>query len=259
MKLSFLCLCGCGVMGIFSPLTRAEPLQEALQTQLEIQQEAVSTQQQVTHLDDERLTMLHTYTETLKQIEQLRQHNRQLQRVIEQQTAQQLDLQQQSEHLTDTRTQLEPLLEPMFEALKAFVRLDVPFLNSERAQRLQTLRSTLDDPALSLADKYQPLWQAYQVEMGYGYDVDTYTGALTVGERAGQQVQFLRLGRVALYYLGLDGRSAGAWDQAAQQWRVLPPADQSTLHTAIRIAKGQAAPQLLALPLPPALLSSPQH
>ncbi len=230
-----------------------DTLQEALQTQLRIQQEAVATQQQVEQLDDEQQRLLQAYQQVLQQSEQLQAQNAQLQRMIDKQNSEHSRLQQQILQLDSTRSELAPLLEQMLKVLEEFVRLDLPFLPQERQQRLQALRDAQDDPALSLADKYQRLWQAYQVEMGYGHSLESYSATLHAeSATGGQLVNFLRLGRVALYYLSLDGTQAAIWDATAQQWQALAPEYRATVRTAIRITKGQANAQLLLLPLPAA-------
>ncbi len=226
-------------------LAYAEPLQEAMQTQLDIHHNAAAAQQQIEQLDDERLRMLREYQHIMRRSAQLQAHNHKLQQLIDKQQAEQVRLQSQRDDLDSTRTELAPLLEHMFSVLDHFVQLDLPFLRQERQQRLQALREALDAPDTSLADKYQHLWQAYQVEMGYGYGLETYTNALDDGT----QVNFLRLGRLALYYLSLDGRQAALWNVQKQEWQSLPMQYHPELKTAMRIAKGQATPRLLNLPL----------
>lgn len=235
-----------GVMVLLSmSLVLAEPLQEAMQTQLEIQEAASATQQQVVQLDDERQQMLQEYQQIMQRTAQLQAHHNKGQQRLNKQRAEQQQLQQQIADLDNTRTELMPLLEQMFTVLENFVRLDLPFLSQERQQRLQVLRELIDDPSLSLADKYQRVWQAYQVEMSYGHGLETYTASLDDGTL----VNFFRLGRLALYYLSLDGKQAALWNPQTQNWQALPLQYHTELKTAIRIAKGQATPRLLNLPL----------
>ena len=62
-------------------------------------------------------------------------------------------------------------------------------------------------------------------------------------------VSFLRVGRVALVYQTLDGEESGAWDQAQSQFVDLDGDFDSELRSALRIAKQQAAPDLLVVPV----------
>jgi len=226
-------------------IAHAEPLKEAIQTQLEIQDAAIVAQQQVEKLDDERLQLLKEYQQIMQRTAQLQAHNHKIQQLIDKQQNKQQHLQTQLNSLDATRTELAPLLEHMFEVLEDFVRLDLPFLAQERQQRLQVLREVLDDPSISLTDKYRHIWQAYQVEMVYGHGLETYTEALPSGTIG----SFFRLGRLALYYLSLDGKQAAMWNERKQSWQTLPIHYNAELKTAIRIATGQAMPRLLGLPL----------
>ncbi len=65
-----------------------------------------------------------------------------------------------------------------------------------------------------------------------------------------QTVEFLRVGRLALYYLSLDELKAALWSQEDKQWIDVTdlPSSVRQLKTAIRVAKEQQAPELLVLP-----------
>lgn len=65
-----------------------------------------------------------------------------------------------------------------------------------------------------------------------------------------RSVDVLRVGRTALYYLSADGREAGMWDAAAQQWRALPHRHAAEIRRGLRMARDTAAPDLLRLPVP---------
>ena len=65
-------------------------------------------------------------------------------------------------------------------------------------------------------------------------------------------VDFLRFGRIALLYQTLDGMEAGVWDQANRTWEPLDTSYRSAIREGLRIARKQAAPDLIRLPLPAA-------
>jgi hypothetical protein len=62
-------------------------------------------------------------------------------------------------------------------------------------------------------------------------------------------VAFLRIGRVALIYQTLDADESGAWSQQADGFVDLDGDFDSELRSALRIAKQQAAPDLLVVPV----------
>ena len=63
-------------------------------------------------------------------------------------------------------------------------------------------------------------------------------------------VDFLRLGRVALYYQRLDGSEAGFWNKETNSWETLSSDYRHAIREGLRIARKEAAPDLLTLPVP---------
>jgi hypothetical protein len=59
----------------------------------------------------------------------------------------------------------------------------------------------------------------------------------------------LRIGRVALVYQTLDGHESGAWDKTQKSFVDLDGDFDGALRRALRIAKQQAAPDLMVVPV----------
>ena len=65
-----------------------------------------------------------------------------------------------------------------------------------------------------------------------------------------REVDFLRIGRVALLYQTHDGAITGAWDNAARAWVDLQAGVyHSAVAKGLRMARKQLAPDLLTLPV----------
>ena len=62
-------------------------------------------------------------------------------------------------------------------------------------------------------------------------------------------MDYLRVGRLALYYVSLDRSEAGLWQPATRQWQTLEGDAVDMLDFALRVARKQAPPNLLQLPL----------
>jgi hypothetical protein len=92
--------------------------------------------------------------------------------------------------------------------------------------------------------------EAYQIENEYGRTIEAYRSTLERGDRE-VTVDFLRVGRIALVYQTLDEADAGAWDQETRSWVPLDSSYRSAIRQGLRIARKQAAPDLIRLPLPP--------
>jgi hypothetical protein len=137
----------------------------------------------------------------------------------------------------------------MIDALENFIELDVPFLERERSERLAGLRELVDRADVTDAEKYRRIMEAYQIENEYGRTIEAYrsTIANTGAERT---VDFLRVGRIALVYLTLEGSEAGAWDQQTKGWVELDASYRNAISQGLRVARKQAAPELIRVPLP---------
>jgi hypothetical protein len=172
----------------------------------------------------------------------------QLEKLIKAQKAEMVSIRQQIEDVTNVDRTIVPLMFRMIDALDAFVELDVPFLIDERRARVQNLRALMDRSDANPAEKYRKILEAYEIENEYGRTLEAYEGQMDInGEE--RTVSFLRVGRVALVYQTLDGAESGAWSQKDKAFADLEGDFDSELRTALRIAKQQAAPDLITIPV----------
>ena len=144
--------------------------------------------------------------------------------------------------------QIMPLLVRMVNALDDLLKVDLPFLLEERQERIAKLRELLERPDLTLAEKSRRVFEAYQIEMEYGYTIESYKGRLNV-EQQEFAADFLRIGRVALMYQDINGKNVGFWDKSNNNWQGLTES-QYKRHIAkgLRIAKQEIAPELVTIP-----------
>jgi hypothetical protein len=224
-------------------------LTPALNTQSVIQKEAKTSQKKIDGLDDEAQTLLHQYRALSMERDDLEAYNAQMTRLLADQHAELAELDRQIGEIEVTKRRIVPLLERMVEVLERFVSLDTPFLPKERAMRLEQLKAMLNRADVSLPEKYRRVMEAYRIEAEYGHSIEAYSGDLyQVG--AVRTVEFLRLGRTAVYYLSLDGNTAGYWDRQTRQWQTLPDKFRDSVARGLLIAKKQVPPDLVSLPVP---------
>ena len=229
-------------------LHTAEGVDRAFGEQRIIQQEAVRSQQRIDALDDQTRELLEEYRTLQAEADNLEKYNAQMRRMVAVQDSEIVDLETQARDVEQTRKRILPLMVEMVTALERFVAADSPFLVQERRLRLKSLRQLLDDPDSDLATKYQRILEAYRIEADYASSIEAYTGELALnGEQ--RTVDYLRLGRVGLYWLSLDHTQAGLWDARNDQWKVLDGAYTKAIEHAIRVARKQAPPELLRLPI----------
>ncbi len=141
------------------------------------------------------------------------------------------------------------LMEKMISSLEQFIELDYPFHVNERGNRLQFARDAIDNPDVSIAEKFRQVLVMYQTETSYGRTIETYPDTISLNG-TDRDVNIARIGRVALLYQTTDRQETGAWDNRARNWAPLPAGDYRTqVQTAIRVASQLDAPRIIELPV----------
>ena len=226
----------------------AQNLDQIRQTTRAANNDGVASQSRINALDDETDQLTREYRAALKQLASLREYNTQLEKLIAAQKTEMVSIRQQIEDVTHVDRTITPLMFRMIEALEQFVKLDVPFLADERKARVANLRALMNRSDANPAEKYRKILEAYEIENEYGRTIEAYEGPMQInGEE--RTVAFLRIGRVALIYQTLDGAESGVWDNQTRGFVDLDGDFDSALRNALRIAKQQAAPDLLVVPL----------
>tara|TARA_Y100001958_G_scaffold159484_1_gene161210 strand:- start:8198 stop:8953 length:756 start_codon:yes stop_codon:yes gene_type:complete len=210
--------------------------------------DGVASQVRIDDLDDETDQLTRDYRAALKQLAALREYNGQLEKLIDGQKKEMVSIRQQIEDVTNVDRTIMPLMFRMIDALEQFVKLDVPFLSDERRARVANLRALMDRSDANPAEKYRKILEAYEIENEYGRTIEAYEGEMDINGEA-RTVAFLRIGRVALVYQTLDGEESGAWNRTQAQFVDLNGDFDSELRKALRIAKQQAAPDLVVVPV----------
>ncbi len=228
------------------PLAAQDRLGQAQDSSRQTSREARASQERIDRLSDEARALLEKYRAQLWKAQQLQLYVRQLEATIEQQELRRAELKAQLERLDRTRQELVPMLVRMVDGLEQFVGLDLPFLLEERRGRIERLRRMLADPETPVSEQYRRVFEAYQVEADYGRSLEAWRGAL---EGSAQIVDYLRIGRMAWYYISLDGKAAWQWQRGSQRWQAVPTQHVRAIRKGLQVASEQAAPELLPLPV----------
>jgi hypothetical protein len=229
----------------------AQKLKEALGVQNTAADAGAASQERINKVADDTDELLRLYRDETAQIEALRVYNEQLERLLASQEAEKSSLEEQIGNVTVIGREVTPLMLAMVDAIETFVDRDVPFLLDERRERVGRLRELMDRADVTNAEKYRRIMEAYQIENDFGRTIEAYRGSLAGGTET-QTVEFLRIGRVTLLYQTLDGTEVGAWNQTDDAWEILDGGYRPAVRQGLRIARKQAAPDLLRLPVPAA-------
>lgn len=141
------------------------------------------------------------------------------------------------------------LMEKMLSSIEQFIELDYPFQVDERANRIQFARDAIDNPDVSIAEKFRQVLVMYQTEATYGRTNATYPDIIEI-DGAERDVNIVRIGRVALMYQSTDRQVTGAWNNSTRQWVELPAGEYRTaVQKAMRVASNVDAPGIIDLPV----------
>ncbi|WP_319380866.1 DUF3450 domain-containing protein [Thiomicrorhabdus sp.] len=231
---------------LFPVQGKTQEVSSAMKTQQASQKAAAQSQQRIDKLDDETKTLLNEYLSAQDSLDDLQAYNEQLARQLRDQEAEIARLESEREAIEQTRRHTVPFMMQMLEVFGQSIQLGAPFLQEERQMRLKQLQELMDRADVSLAEKFRRLLEGYRVEAEYGHSLETYQSEL-VTDKA-RTVDFLRLGRVGLYYLTLDGSEAGFWNRQQTSWQRLDDQYRDAIKQGILIARKQLPPDLIRLP-----------
>jgi seryl-tRNA synthetase len=227
----------------------AEKLKRAIDMEVAGQKAAGKSQKSVERLDDESRKMLEEYRLLSQQLQRTTLANDDLQSQVERQSAEIQRISDELQEIDRMRSEIDPLMQRMLETLTELVARDTPFLKDEREARVASLLQANEDRSLEISERFRQLLEAYQIEADYGRNIEAYQAQLVTQRDQQKMVDFLRLGRVALFYQTLDGKAGGVWDNQKGSWIALDSSHMTELTRAIRIARKQLPPDLMVLPM----------
>ncbi len=207
-----------------------------------------SAQRQIEKLDDEAQKHFAEYRAHLLELEGLQNYNKQLKALRDEQDATLAELDERIQTTGRLDRKIVPLMEDMYSSLNLFIEQDLPFLQQKRKDLLGQLRHILDDPEVTLASKYRSLYEAIQIELDYGRTLESYSDTLELDGET-RSVTVLRVGRIGLYSISGDRERVFVWNRNTAGWDETEGIARH-VQNAIRMAKKQAAPDLLTLPVP---------
>lgn len=226
-----------------------DTLSSTMQVQAQINNDASQSQQRVDQLSKQTQEMLEDYSQTMLQTDRLKVYNDQLEKLIASQEEEKSSIKQQLQDVGVVEKEIVPLMLRMIDSLEKFVKLDMPFQQQDRLDRVERLKKLMDDADVTISEKYRQIMDAWKQEVDYGRTMEAYRGMLKI-DGSDRQVDFLRVGRVLLAYQTLDRSVTGFWNKNTQKWEKLDSDYRDPIANGLRIARKQSAPDLLTLPVP---------
>lgn len=227
----------------------AATLNDIYQVAEQLNTQARQSQSRIDALTEETRELLSEYKTVLKEIEGLQVYNRQLERQIENQDREMAQLARSIDEVTVIERQITPLMLRMIDGLEQFVGLDLPFLQEERQERVESLREMMDRADVAVSEKFSQILRAFQIENEYGRTMEAYGDTITL-DGAPRKVDVLKVGRIALVYQSPDGELTGFYNPNSAQWEELDDSYVTPIRNGIRMARKQLSVDMLMLPLP---------
>jgi archaellum component FlaC len=206
-------------------------------------------QTKIDSVADQTEKIINDFRSITKVVDGLRVYNALLQTQLNNQESEMQALKESISNVALIERQIIPLMTRMVDALDEFVKLDTPFLMKERTERVERLRGMMERSDVTAAEKFRRVIEGYQIENDYGRTIEAYKGSTEINGNQ-LEVDFLRIGRVALLYQTVGGATTGAWDKESGAFVELPPATyQKQVSDGLKIARKQVAPDLLVVPV----------
>lgn len=207
-----------------------------------------SVQQQIDGVAEQTDKLEQEYNVIIKQVEGLKVYNAQQELQIADQVRTLESLERSIAGAATMERDILPLMINMIEGLGQFVSLDLPFSRDERNERVDKLRDNLGRSNLSTAEMFRQVLEAYKIELDYGNNIESYTQTETI-DGAEQDVNILRVGRIALMYQTKDQSNSAAWNKETNSWEALDASWNSEISQGIKIAKKQAPIEIMTIPV----------
>lgn len=206
------------------------------------------TQDQIIDLDEQTRILLADFQSTSKEYESLKLYNDQVQKIINSQLEEIESIILKIDELDQTNQRIVPLMLKMIDGLENFILLDLPFLMNERTERVNNLKSTMDRGDISTSEKFRLITEAYKTELEYGRTIEAYRDNILIDD-VETSADFLRIGRIALTYLTVDGSKGGYWDTNSSSWEKSTSSIKRSTADALKVATKQAPPALIKIPV----------
>ena len=210
---------------------------------------AQESQERINEVVERTRSLEDQYRAINKEIDGLRVYNRLMTAQTNGQKATLEDIALSMDQVDVINRQIFPLMEKMIDGLEQSISLDIPFLKSERENRVSTLKDIMERSDVSVAEKFRKVMEAYQIENDYGSSSEWYKEELEIGGKV-REYNMLRVGRIGLYFQSDDTSETGWYNQSTGGYEMLDNENRNEIRKGLRIARQLVAPELVLIPLP---------
>lgn len=226
----------------------ADPLEDLHKVEKEIHKAGAKSQVKIDKIYEQGQVLISEYRGVVDETENLKVYNDYVNGLVQSQQAEIDSLNGQIREIENTKKNVVPLMYKMIDTLEEFVKADVPIKLDERLERVERLRENMSRADITVSERYRQVLEAYQIEKDYGSMTAAWQGKLNYNG-TDITVDFVQFGRIAYIAQSLDMKNAWVWDNNAKDWKKLDEIYLRDVSKAIRVARGQSAPELVKLPI----------
>ena len=141
-----------------------------------------------------------------------------------------------------------PFLQNVVVELSQLIAEGLPFLLRERKKRITGLKKIMGDPDTGIAEKYRKTMEALFIEAGYGNTTEIVREKIKIN---GNEVleDVFRLGRMSMFALSLDHKSAAYFNIIENKWIILDKKYIKPVYSAMEISRKRRTAELVSLPI----------
>lgn len=232
----------------FNGTLNAQTVDSVLKQSADNTADMKAAQQRINGVAEQTDKLLQEYKVITKQIEGLKVYNAQQELQIADQVKSLASLEISIANAATMERDISPLMVSMIEGLEQFVELDLPFSLEERRERVAKLRDNLGRSNLSTAEMFRQVLESYNIELDYGNNIESYTQTVSVNG-ADQDVNILRIGRIAMTYQTKDQTQSAVWSKDSGGWEPLDGDWNADISEGIKIANKQAPIEIMVIPV----------
>jgi hypothetical protein len=134
----------------------------------------------------------------------------------------------------------------------AALQNDFPYQKEKRISDLEELANAIDNGVVPVEDGLGRFFAMLQASLDFSQDTEVFRGSYKATDGSDHEGSYVRMGAALLAFASEDGQHA-AWLAKADTgyaWmdKDLTPEAKADIFTAVRVAQGKVAPQLVKIP-----------
>ncbi len=175
-----------------------------------------------------------------------------LKRQVERARQQKVSFKSQSTAFSAKQKEFTKALSKQVRDLSTLLAKDFPYDKDKRVSDLAELATAIDNGVVGVEDGLNRFFTLMQTSLDFAYDTEVYRGSYLGSDGTAHEGSFVRLGAALLAFADEEGKIAAylSKEDSGYAWKEkdLSPETRQDIFTAVKVAQGKVAPQLVNIP-----------